>query len=62
MNTFEQADKALAKAFEDGLATGVETTCNKLIETFMSIPMWGSVAVHYINKLLEDFQSRRNSK
>ena len=62
MNTFEQTDKALAKAFEDGLATGVEITCNKLIGTFKSIPMWGSVAVHYINKLLEDFQSRRNSK
>ena len=62
MNTFEQTDKALAKAFEEGLATGVETTCNELIETFKSIPMWGSVAVHHINKLLEDFRSRRNSK
>ena len=62
MNTFEQTDTALAKAFEEGLATGVETTCNELIETFKGIPMWGSVAVQHINKLLEDFQGRRNSK
>jgi hypothetical protein len=62
MNTFEQADKTLAKAFEEGLAAGVETTCAELIETFKGIPMWGSVAVYHINKLLEDFQSRRNSK
>ena len=62
MNKFEQVDKKLADVFEEGLAVGVETTCAELIKTFKDIPMWGSVAVKYINELLEDFRDRRTSK
>lgn len=62
MNTFEQTDKALAKAFEDGFATGVETTCNELIETFKDIPMWGNVAVKHVNDLLERFNKEKDAR
>lgn len=62
MNTFSQRSDELQTAYEEGITHGVETTCAELIETFKDIPMWGSVAVYHINKLLERFNKEKAAK
>jgi len=62
MDIFSQRSNELQKAYEEGIIHGVETVCAELTETFKDIPMWGSVAVYHINKLLENFNKEKDAR
>ena len=62
MNIFSQHSNELQTAYEDGIIHGVETVCAELIETFKGIPMWGNVAVKYVNDLLERFNEEKDAR
>jgi hypothetical protein len=62
MNIFSQRSDELQTAYEEGIIHGVETVCAELTETFKDIPMWGSVAVYHINKLLENFNKEKDAR
>lgn len=54
-NTRKMDKLYIKQKYQEGVQAGREATCAELTETFKDMPMWGSVAVLYINQLLEKY-------